>query len=184
MSDPVLVGEYGNAFIYYTCDRDPTSSEPLIYNGYSDLLLLWWNQTTNSLFWLVNDTANSLIWEEQVFTSSLPSILSSLGWSINTNRSYSSRGSPAFNTSYTPSSTNDTMVSAIVNCVSTLVTPGTVLFQVNTGSGFITIGEFSISGVAASNFGTITCLVPADSQYKLLNSSGTATIISLNEISL
>lgn len=182
MSDPVLVNDYGNAFLYYTCDRDPTSSEPLTYNGYSNLLMYWWNTTSGDIFQCVNNTSSSMIWQKICSSSNILSLISNSGWNINTSRSYSLRSSPSFSTSYTPSITNDTTVIAVLSLTSTLLTSATVEFQVNSGSGYITIGESSISGLAATNIQTITCFVPANSEYQLINSSGTASIVSLNEL--
>lgn len=185
MADPVLVSDF--PYIYFTCNRDPTSNEPVLdatglsgSGGY----FFWWNQTTNNFFMCINAVTSDYLWQQITTSANILSNIDSAGWNVNTARSYSLMSSPAFNTSYKPSTTNDTMVSAVVSCTSTLITPGTVLFEVNAGSGFSTIGEFSTSGIAASLFGTITCLVPANSSYQLVNSSGTASIISLNEVQL
>lgn len=183
MSSPIYQGLSSG---YFSCDRDPTSSEPEV-NAIpfpSTWLTLWWNQTSENLFYCNDPTQSTLVWHEIVNPSNISSIISSNGWNLNKARSYSQISSPAFNTSYTPSATNDFMVNCIVNVTSTLVTPGTVLFQINDGSGYVTRGEASVSGIAASIFQTITCLVPANSSYQLLNSSGTATIVSLNELTM
>ena len=205
MSDPVL-SSY--PYYYYTCDRDPTSSEPLIFSGYSLFGFYWWNTISNDFFVCLNDTANSLVWQKIVSSTNISSYLSgiptspvsilnggtgattaqnalaNLGLKIGSNRSYSTRSSPAFSTPYTPSSTNDCFVMAVVNVVSTLVTPGTVLFQINDTGSYLTRGEASVSGVAASQFQTISAIVPVGKSYQLTNTSGTASIASINEISL
>lgn len=171
-------------YLYFTNDRDPTSTEP-VYIGYPDFIYFWYNTTSKGFFACTDNAANgSLVWEKIVTSGNISSIIMSNGWKINTSRSYSLRSSPAFNTSYLPSATNDTMVSAIVSLTSTLLTAGTVQFQIDTGSGFTTIGQSSISGIAANNTETITCLVPLNSHYKLINSSGSASITSINEIQL
>lgn len=185
MSDPVLVSNF--PFIYFTCDRDPTANEPVLdSSGLSGSggYFFWWNQTTNNFFYCINAVTSNYLWQEVATVSNVLSVISSSGWKINTSRSYSQRSSPAFNTVYTPNATNDVTVSCIVNVTSTLVTPGTVLFEINGGSGFITTGEASASGIAASIFSTITQIIPANSQYKLVNSSGTASIISIYELTM
>jgi hypothetical protein len=78
MSNPV-VNIYGSAFIYYTCDRDPTNNEPMVYNGYSNLLLFWWNTVNNKLFWCIDTTSNSMVWINQINSNNLSSSLSALG---------------------------------------------------------------------------------------------------------
>lgn len=182
MSDPTFVTGFGQ--YYYICDRDPTASEPFCYLNLSNFKYMWFNTVSGNYFWCIDNTTNAMVWQKVVTSANLASMIGMSNWKINTSRSYSLRSSPAFNTDYTPSATNDTLVVAIVNCTSTLVTPGTVLFQVNTGSGYVTIGEASVSGVVSSIFQTISAIVPVNSPYKLLNSSGTCTIVLINEISL
>lgn len=179
MSDPTL-SPY--PFYYYTCDRDPTASEPLIFNNYPGFMFFWWNTTSNDIFINIVSTTDSMVWEKYATSSNIESVLLNAGWNLNTSRSYSLRSSPAFNTSYSPSSTNDCYVICVVSVTSTLLTPGTVLFQSNDSGSFLTIGEASVSGVAASSSQTISCIIPANKSYKLLNSSGTASIISINEL--
>ena len=177
MSDPVL---QGYPFYYFTCDRDPTASEPLVFNDYSDFGFFWWNTISNDFFRCVDDTEDALVWNKTVTDVNILNVIKSQGWNINTSRSYSLRSSPAFNTPYTPSLTNDTLVVAVVSLASTILTAGTVLFQVDN----VTISEASISGLAATEGSSMTCLVPANSSYQLVNSSGTSSIVSLNEISM
>ena len=125
-------------------------------------------------------TYSDCTFQEIATSANVLSVLNNVGWNLNTSRSYSLRSSPAFSTYYTPSVTNDTLVCAIVSVTSTVLTAGTVLFQVNSE----TVGEASITGLAATNIQTITSLVPANAEYQLINSSGTASIISINEVQL
>lgn len=169
MAAPIL---YGSPW-WWELNSDPTTNVDTD-NGYIGYANLWRNTDTNNVF-ICTDAGdfqnNGLEWMYVFNIQSLPS-------------TYSLRSSPAFNTSYLPSLTNNTMVSAVVSLSSTILLEGTVQFQIDTGSGFNTIGQSSISGIVATNIQTINCLVPAGANYKLVNSSGTASIISLNEIQL
>lgn len=195
MSDPVLVSMYGNAFIYYTCDRDPTSSEPLVYNGYSDLLLLWWNTEDSTLFFCLDDTLGSMDWQQVITNETAADIILTpdnlsllkfaLGYQIDTNRSYFNRSSPAFNTSYAPSSTNDTFVLATVNIVLSLLQSSTVTAQVNTGAGFVTVATAAPGGVAINDTRTLSFIVPANASYKIVSAgTGTNTLNGIVELTL
>jgi hypothetical protein len=146
--------------------------------------LALYNFTSLGSFDSDTQTYSDCTFQEIATSVNVLSVLNNAGWNLNTSRSYSLRSSPAFSTAYTPSVTNDTLVCAIVSVTSTVLTAGTVLFQVNSGSGFVTICEASITGLAATNIQTITCLVPANASYQLVNSSGTASIVSLNELQL
>jgi hypothetical protein len=183
MSDPVYQGTNQG---YFTCDRDPTTSEPVIDSipFPSPWLIYWWNQTSNNIFQCVDLTASAMIWQQIATTNNIFSIINILGWEINTSRNYSLRSSPAFATSYQPSVTNDTQVSAVISLTSTLITAATVDLQVDTGGGFSTISQISVSGLSATAIHTITCLVPANAHYKLIQVSGTSSIVSINEIQL
>ena len=186
MSDPVLVSAYGNVFIYYTCDRDPTSSEPLVYSGYSDLLLLWWNQNTNSLFWCVDNTADEMVWIEQINSNNLTSQLSELGIEASVPRSRTQRTSPAFSTSYRPSLTNDVEVNLTLNFNSGLLSLSSeVDIQISAdNSNWVTI--FSILkplSIATNVNDCYTFTVPIESYYKIVQVTGSvASIVSIYEL--
>ncbi len=183
MSDPV-VNIYGSAFIYYTCDRDPTSDEPLVYNNYSDLLLFWWNTVTNNFFWCVDTTAENMIWINQINSNNLLSALVSIGLNINTPRSYTTRSTPAFDTSYTPSTTNDTFVVSNVSQTSVLLGSAAV----NVVIGGVTIANASLSGVAATQTNSLLFICPANSSYQLTQSvtgvGSSNSILSIRELLL
>jgi hypothetical protein len=183
MSDPQIVDTYGNVLIYYVCDRDPTPSEPLVYNNYEYLLLFWWNTSTNSMFWSANTTADSMIWIEEASNANILSILDTLGWEINTNRDYSSQ-TLAVNTGRTPSATNDTNVTITFSHTSTLLTAATVTVDVNTSGSWVTIAQSGLSGLAATSTAVVTVLVPKNAQYRWTSSSGTNSVTSIYEISM
>lgn len=181
-----------DTFLNYVATRDPTVDEPLLpYHGYN-FLPFWW-QTVNSMddwatyttsdFWLCVDNADeAMVWWRIVFDSNLLQILNEKGWQLNTARSYSNVSTPAFNTVYSPSSTNDTHVTAIVQLASTLLGSSTIQAQIDSGSGYVTRAEAGVSGVAATNIQTLSFICPANASYKLIASGGTTSIISINQL--
>jgi hypothetical protein len=165
---PTLITGYG-AF-YYACDRDPTGTEPDIYTGYPDFLYSWWNQTSGQIWWCQNNTVSPLQWNST---------------QIGMQRNYSIRTSPAFNTSYTPNTMLDTLVVATVSLGVTLLLPSQINAEVDTGSGFVTVGYVALSGLTVSgDTRTMTFLVPANAAYKIVNVSGGGnnSLISLLEL--
>ena len=183
MSDPIYQGTDQG---YFTCDRDPTISEPIIdiIPFPNPWLIYWWNKTSNNIFQCVDITSGDMIWQKISTDKDILSIINSAGWKLNISRAYSLRSSPSFNTSYQPSTTNDTNISVIISLTSTSVTPAQVDLQVDTGSGFNVVQTCSISGLAATTINTLNLIVPASAHYKLVNSSGSASITSINELSL
>jgi|GEM_PF-4851680 len=183
MADPVLV--YNAAYVYFTCDRDPTATEPIV-SGYSipnTWLFYWWNTTTNDVFVCQNGSASPLVWWKQASSLNIASMLSSIGWNINKARGYSSQ-SLSFNTPRTPSVTNDTFVICNVTMAITLVQTSTITAQVDPGSGFVTRAQCSLSAAAATTDGhALSFFVPANSQYKIVSAgTGTNTIVSTHEL--
>lgn len=181
LSDDPVLSPY--PFIYFTCDRDPTVTEP-VYIGYQGLIFFWWNTTSTNLFCCTNSNTNgSLVWQEFAMPQNILSMINSAGWKINTARSYVQRTSPAFSTSYTPSTTNDTEVTISVSLTSTLITAATVNFQIDSGSGFITILPLSIPATSISpDIRGATLTVPPGSSYRLVQASGTSSIVSIYEL--
>lgn len=176
MSDPVFVNNA--AYTYFTCDRDPTSDEPIVSDiGFpTNWLFFWWNTTTSTLSFCSDGSAIPLVWN--IFTVNAPASL------INTQRDYSPV-SLAFNTNRTPSTTNDTWVLCNVNIVLSILQSSTITAQVNTGSGFITVASASNSGVAITTSSCLSFPVPANSIYKIVSGgTGTNSIISIFELSL
>lgn len=180
--------------INYVCVRDPTAAEPLIYNNLPFLPLWWqtatssdsWTTYTTQDFWLgVNNTTDAMVWWKMIFDVNILSVLDSQGWEINTPRSYAHRTSAAFNTSYTPSVTNDTQVLATVSLTSTLLTSATIDIEIDSGSGFVIVASGSLSGLAASDSKPFSFIVPANSAYKIVSASGASnSITSIYELSL
>lgn len=120
-----------------------------------------------------------------------------LGWTevvpfsgnLNTARAYTQRSTPAFNTAYTPNANNDTFVSAIVSQSNTLTQTTSISFQVDFGSGYVTLATFAsngiVIGVAAARTDTFGVIVPKNCPYKLVASgAGTNTLVSIQELSL
>lgn len=194
MSDPVITN-YGGAFIYYTCDRNPTNDEPLVYNNYLDLLLLWWNTTDSTLFWCLNNSSEEMDWQQIITSETAAEVIlnpenlgllkTALGYQIDTPRSYSERSTPSFDTNYTPSATNDTFVIATVNIALSILQSSSVVAQVDIGSGFVTIATAASGSVAINNTSSLSFIVPAGATYKLLSSgTGTNTLNGIMELSL
>lgn len=185
MANPVLV--YNAAYVYFTCDRDPTGTEAIV-SGYgipSNWLFYWWNTTTNDVFICQNGSATPLVWWKQVTSLNFTSMLAGSGWNLNKPRSYSSV-SLAFNTSRTPSATNDVFVTANVSMGITLIQTSTISAQVDTGSGFISVATVSIAAAAAVTRGDrLAFIVPANSSYKIIASgTGANSISSIYELLL
>lgn len=104
---------------------------------------------------------------------------------IGIKRAYSLRGTPAFSTVYTPSTTNDVMVIAVVQMVTTVAQSSTISAQVNTGAGLTTIAQASQQLLASTGIQTLSFVVPANSTYQLLSAgTGTNTIVTINELLL
>jgi hypothetical protein len=185
MSDPIFKSGYEG---FLCCDRDPTADEPIItaLPLPSDYELKWWNQSNSSWWWLTNyNTAGiPLVWQKYVTDANIKNVLENTGWKLNTGRAYSSVSSPVFNSSRTPSATNDVQILASVSLTSTLLTPASVTIQIDGGSGFNTVATLSLAGVAAANTQTSSLIVPRDSSYKLVQASGVSSIVSLYELVL
>lgn len=180
LDDPVI-SPY--PFIYFTCDRDPTATEST-YSGYPGLIYFWYNTTSTNVFCCTNSaTAGALVWQEIAMPQNILAMLNTAGWNIDTARSYVQRSSPTFSTSYSPSATNDTQVLATISLTSTILTSAQVNIQINPGSGFVTLCEESLSGLAATSIRSVNFTVPAGSSYQLVNSSGTASITQIMELS-
>jgi hypothetical protein len=69
MSDPIFVNDF--PFLYFTCDRDPTSSESIVTLNTGSIagLFFWWNQTSNNLFFNTQNVENDLLWHNLNGTS-------------------------------------------------------------------------------------------------------------------
>ena len=185
MADPVLI--HNASYIYFTDTRNPTGTEPIV-SGYgipSNWLFHWWNTSTNDIFYCQDGSATPLVWIKEVNSSNLAILLSSIGWHLNTSRSYSSP-SISFGTGRTPNVTNDTFVICNITMAITLLQNCTITVQVDAGSGYTTRSQTSLNVAAASTVGqSLSFIVPANSAYKLVSAgSGTNTIVSTMELTL
>ena len=182
MSDPVITN-YGGAFIYYTCDRDPTSSEPLILNNLDDFLMVWWNTSTNKLFWCMDDTADSLIWINAINANNLSASLNALGFSTPSSQFYTNV-SLSFSADRTPSTTKNTFVIANISQTSVLLGSATV----NALVGGTQIASAGLSGVAATQVNSLSFMVAPTVAYRLnqsVSGIGAAnSIVSVKEFYL
>lgn len=185
MANPVLM--YNAAYVYFICDRDPTTTEPIVsgYNLPSTWLFYWWNTTTNDVFVCQNGSATPLVWWKQATSLNFTSMLSASGWNLNKPRSYASV-TLAFNTSRTPNATNDVFVTANVSMGITLIQTSTISAQVDSGSGFVSVATVSLAAAAAVTRGDrLAFMVPANSSYKIIASgTGTNTMGSIYELTL
>lgn len=71
-TDPVL---QDLPFVYYTADRNPTISEPLVYSGIPNFFYYWWNTTTNDIYVTVNNTPNSMVWYKTATSQNIESMV-------------------------------------------------------------------------------------------------------------
>lgn len=64
MSDPIFNGN--NPYPYFTCDQDPTSSEPAVtaIGIPNDWMFWWWNTATGDIFFNTQNIENDLIWKK------------------------------------------------------------------------------------------------------------------------
>lgn len=186
MSDPIIA-PYGGAFIYYTCDRNPTSSEPLVYNNIPDLLLFWWNTVTDSLFWCTDNTSNAMVWQQDITLTNLPAILTSLGFYPSVARTRTQRSTPEFSTSYRPSTTSDIEVNITLNFTALVSLNSQVNIQTSPDNSVWTT-LFPVVRVLAlaTNFNdAFTFTVPIGSYYRIVQQTGTASsIVSIYELTV
>jgi len=193
MGNPVLMTGYG-AF-YYLCDRDPTSTEldvldPVnagvgVYVNIPDFKYYWFNTVSNEIFWCTDNSLNAMIWHRVANDLNIDSILSNSSWEINSSRSYSPRSTPAFDTNYTPSLTNDIFVLATVNIVLSVLQSSTITVEVDTGSGFVAISTAAPGGIAINDTRTLSFIVPKGATYKIVSAgTGTNTLNSIMELTL
>lgn len=183
MSDPVLQTSYWVG--YYQCDRDPTSSEPLCYTGIPDFLEPWWNTASGDIFFCVDNTPNAMVWNKLITNANIVDILTALGVYQSTNRPYVQRSSPAFSTSYQPSTTSDTLVALTLNFTGLLSLSSTVNIEVSQDNStwqtiFSIVKSLSIGG---NENDPVNFTVPIGSHYRIVQAAGTAaSIVSIYEL--
>lgn len=162
---------YGGNAEQWTSDHSPGASETTTMG--TVLLGDTVYDTVHNTFWRNKDnTLDAMTWS-QIWTSDsfTPTMMNNpLGVSLE------------FGTSRTPNAAYDTLVTASIAQTSTVLTPADAFFQINYGSGFVTVGEFKLSGLAASMTTTSTYPVPMGDSYQIVNSSGTNAIAYLHEI--
>ena len=104
---------------------------------------------------------------------------------INTTRPYTKRSPAAFNVSYTASTTRDAYVLAVIKSSLTVVQNTKVEFQVDYGSGFITLAVIAndIGLLIPGRTDTLAVKVPANCPYKIISSgTGINTLVSIQEL--
>lgn len=72
MSDPTFIND--STYVYFTCDRAPTASEPVVNaQGLpSTWLFFWWDTTHQILYWCQDQTENAQIWLQVPKMSDIP----------------------------------------------------------------------------------------------------------------
>jgi hypothetical protein len=150
-------------------------------------LFYWWNTTTNDIFVCQNGSATPLVWWKQVSSLNIESTLSSLGFSPPVARSRTQRSSPAFSTSYRPSTTTDTEINITLNFTGLVSLNSQVDIQTSIdNSTWVTIFpvKTTVSLALNTNY-PITFTLPVGSYYRLVQSVGTqATIVSIYELTV
>lgn len=166
-STPVLTTGYGTW--YYLCDRNPTSSEPDCYLDMPDFVYFWFNQTDGSYWRCNSNVTNDMKWQNDKNGIKRDGIVAI---------------SPAFNTAYQPSTTNDCLVTAIVSTASSLTGASDVIAQVDAGlgGGYLSWGECSASGVAVTIKHSLTFPVPVKGFFKLVTTNGLGATSSIIQI--
>jgi hypothetical protein len=140
-----------------------------------------------------NTTYTGCEFTEITDASSFAIVAASIGWAVNTTRGYTQRNSPAFNTSYTPSTTNDTKVIVNFSMTYLLGSLTTVNGELNSGNGFQIIVVKQLSFGLSSVLGSITqgdsfeLYVPAGCSYQIsqvANGGGSNSLVSIWELSM
>jgi hypothetical protein len=184
LGDPTLSPEiYPFVFL---ADRDPTGTESDIYQGYAGLILMWENTTSGDFFISPDNTASPFVWNKIASDSNLLTMLSNLGWKINTSRNPSASGI-SLNSSRQPSLTNDIEVIPTIKQVNTLLTSTALTAEISpNNSTWSTVGSIGVDNGAISSYTTMfkfTC--PASYYYRLVASgTGTVTLTSCNELTM
>jgi hypothetical protein len=167
------------------CTREPVSDETGQLMPNTDYVQgnIFWVQFGDR-FWCCVDS-NDVAALKFVEVSAIG--LAPDGWSINSERSYSTRSTPEFDTSYTPSSINDTHVIAIVKSSLSVLENTQIDFQIDFGDGFVVIATIAndIGLAVPGHTGSFSVIVPANKSYKIIESgTGTNTLIGIKELSL
>lgn len=179
MSQTIYTGSQQNYYVNGALDSTIILSQGQVPNVndiiYDTSAGVEWRITVVGTLNEAGDTYTGMEFKEVVDEVNILPVLDAKGWEVNTDRSYANAGI-GLGTTRTPSTTNDTMVMASISLTSTLLTAATVQVQV---AGSV-VAEIS----ASTNIQMATFLVPANSSYELVTTSGTASLVYLKEISL
>ena len=177
MSQPVYDWMNGGL----TADHDPTANEPWD-NGIIQYGVEWRN-TVNDTIWFCTAAPNTTYGDPSVNTDLEWKYLGTLKDSAPMAKTIHSVSSPAFSSPRTPNANADVHVNAIVGISITVLQTSTISAQVDTGSGYVTVAQWSIGSLSLSGLSnTLSFLVPAGAAYKLTASgNGTTSISSLLE---
>lgn len=156
-----------------TADHDPTSNEPWD-QGIIQYGCLWRNYNNNTI-WFCTAAPNVTYGDPTVNTQLQWRYLSGLKSSAPSTKTLHSVSSPAFNSPRTPNANADVHVNAIVGISITILQTSLITAQVDTGSGYVTVGQWGLGALALSGAtNTLSFLVPAGATYRLM-ASGTGT---------
>lgn len=103
------------------------------------------------------------------------------GIQLGVNRSYVARATPAFSTSYTPSTTNDVQVAIICSYTNIATQTSSISITVNS----VTVLKQSDASIVAANEICFSFIVPVGQTYQVINSgSGSQTLDNIYELLL
>jgi hypothetical protein len=165
-----------------TGDHDPGTNEPWD-NGIIQYGVEWRNSNNDNI-WFCTGSPHTDSEDPDINTGLSWKFLGQLQSSAPAQKTIHSVSSPSFNSPRTPSSTLDVDVNAILGISVTVLETSTITAQVDTGSGYTTVGQWSIGLLSLSGLvNTLSFKVPAGAAYKLIASgTGTTSIVSLLEI--
>lgn len=88
MSDPVF--ENNNPFTYFSCDRDPTETEPIVASSpfVDGWLIHWWNTSSKQIFQFQGGTNGSYLWYKVATPVNFASMAAPLLATVATTGSY------------------------------------------------------------------------------------------------
>jgi hypothetical protein len=154
MSDYTLQSD--PTFYWLICTRDPVSDETGQLTPGIDYVAntIFWVKNGNKVWCCIDSSdVSALVFKEVSAIGKAPD-----GWLLNSERSYSARSTPAFDTTYTPSVINDTFVifsftqasAALGSATLTLLIDGATV-DVRSCSGLVTNRQDSFSFICPKN---------------------------------
>lgn len=196
-------------FLFFYSDRSPTSDEPDVdAQGFytdPDWLFSWWNQTTDDVFFCVNDTSKNLVWKRILLsdvdangvgaplsisnggTSSTDAASArvALGFSLNSERNYKNSSLINFGDVVKPNPNQDILVVASIQMKNATETSSQITANIETESDKIAVSTISMEGINGVQTQSMTFIVPAGASYNLQqNGNGENAIISVYELAL